>query len=120
MQDRVYWTDREKEAVYSANRLTGQEVTSLAERLKDPHDIVVFHELSQPQGPAQSSIIISLIILIISTFTQQLYMISQTLEQKKPNKQELNVKNNIAEFLIKYLKAYIWFYWFWVFLMKFC
>lgn len=46
----MYWTDREKEAVYSANRLTGQDVTSLAERLKDPHDIVVFHELSQPQG----------------------------------------------------------------------
>lgn len=50
VQDRVYWTDREKEAVYSANRLTGQDVTSIAERLKDPHDIVVFHELSQPQG----------------------------------------------------------------------
>jgi len=49
-QDRVYWTDREKEAVYSANRLTGQDVTSLAEHLNDPHDIVVFHELSQPGG----------------------------------------------------------------------
>lgn len=46
----MYWTDREKEAVYSANRLTGQDVTSLAEHLNDPHDIVVFHELSQPEG----------------------------------------------------------------------
>lgn len=61
----MYWTDREKEAVYSANRLTGQDVTSLAERLKDPHDIVVFHELSQPQGPVEIFVLIIFIIIFI-------------------------------------------------------
>ncbi|KAG5847461.1 hypothetical protein ANANG_G00126310 [Anguilla anguilla] len=50
-QDRLYWTDLEKEAVYSANRLTGQEVTALAEHLNNPHDILVFHELRQPKAP---------------------------------------------------------------------
>ncbi|CAB1325813.1 unnamed protein product, partial [Coregonus sp. 'balchen'] len=49
-EDRIYWTDREREAVYSANRLTGQDVSTLAEHLNDPHDIVVFHPLRQPQG----------------------------------------------------------------------
>uniref|UniRef100_A0AAZ3RHJ5 EGF-like domain-containing protein n=1 Tax=Oncorhynchus tshawytscha TaxID=74940 RepID=A0AAZ3RHJ5_ONCTS len=50
-EDRIYWTDREREAVYSANRLTGRDVSTLAEHLNDPHDIVVFHPLRQPQGP---------------------------------------------------------------------
>ncbi|XP_022533538.1 low-density lipoprotein receptor-related protein 8 isoform X3 [Astyanax mexicanus] len=56
-EDRVYWTDREKEAVYSANRLSGLDVTSLAEHLNDPHDIVVFHELSQPQAPDSCNLV---------------------------------------------------------------
>lgn len=49
-QDRIYWTDRDRAAVFMANRLTGQDFHTLAENLNDPHDIVVFHQLRQPQG----------------------------------------------------------------------
>ncbi|XP_037314639.2 low-density lipoprotein receptor-related protein 8-like isoform X3 [Pungitius pungitius] len=50
-EDRIYWTDRDRSSVFMANRLTGQDIHSLAENLNDPHDIVVFHQLRQPQGP---------------------------------------------------------------------
>ncbi|KAM9790418.1 low-density lipoprotein receptor-related protein 8-like isoform 3-T3 [Syngnathus typhle] len=50
-EDRIYWTDRDKASVFMANRLTGQDVHTLADNLNDPHDIVVFHHLRQPQGP---------------------------------------------------------------------
>ncbi|XP_035527269.1 low-density lipoprotein receptor-related protein 8-like [Morone saxatilis] len=50
-EDRIYWTDRDRAAVFMANRLTGQDIHTLAENLNDPHDIVVFHQLLQPQGP---------------------------------------------------------------------
>lgn len=72
----MYWTDREKEAVYSANRLTGQDVTSLAEHLNDPHDIVVFHDLSQPAGVWTST---QLFILILSNFS---YILTNAVQHK--------------------------------------
>ncbi|XP_061652239.1 low-density lipoprotein receptor-related protein 8-like isoform X2 [Phyllopteryx taeniolatus] len=50
-EDRIYWTDRDKASVFMANRLTGQDIHTLAENLNDPHDIVVFHQLRQPQAP---------------------------------------------------------------------
>uniref|UniRef100_A0A3B4A1J9 EGF-like domain-containing protein n=1 Tax=Periophthalmus magnuspinnatus TaxID=409849 RepID=A0A3B4A1J9_9GOBI len=50
-EDRIYWTDRDRAAVFMANRLTGQDIHTLAENLNDPHDIVVFHQLRQPPGP---------------------------------------------------------------------
>lgn len=50
LQDRIYWTDRDRAAVFMANRLTGQDIQALAENLNDPHDIAVFHQLRQLQG----------------------------------------------------------------------
>ncbi len=50
VQDRVYWTDLEDEAIYSANRLTGHDVAKVAEHLNNPLDLVVFHEQRQPKG----------------------------------------------------------------------
>uniref|UniRef100_A0A3B4DRK8 EGF-like domain-containing protein n=1 Tax=Pygocentrus nattereri TaxID=42514 RepID=A0A3B4DRK8_PYGNA len=50
-EDRVYWTDLEDEAIYSVNRLTGHDVVMLAQHLNNPLDVVVFHELRQPQAP---------------------------------------------------------------------
>lgn len=57
LQDRLYWTDVEDEAIYSANRLTGHDVAKVAEHLNNPLDLVVFHEQRQPKGESQQGLL---------------------------------------------------------------
>lgn len=50
LQDRVFWTDGENQAIYGANKFTGSDVVTLASNLNDPQDIIVYHELIQLSG----------------------------------------------------------------------
>ncbi|XP_078531845.1 very low-density lipoprotein receptor [Lissotriton helveticus] len=49
-EDRVFWIDGENEAIYGANKFTGQEIATLVNNLNDAQDIIVYHELIQPSG----------------------------------------------------------------------
>ncbi|XP_078461493.1 very low-density lipoprotein receptor-like [Lampetra planeri] len=49
-EDKVYWADGEKEAIYSADKHTGSGISSVVEDLHSPQDLLVYHPLLQPNG----------------------------------------------------------------------
>ncbi|XP_032903212.1 very low-density lipoprotein receptor-like [Amblyraja radiata] len=49
-ENHIYWSDEESKTLFSADKFTGANVTSLAQNLTEPRSLVVYHKLIQPLG----------------------------------------------------------------------
>ncbi|XP_063052016.1 low-density lipoprotein receptor [Engraulis encrasicolus] len=49
-EEKVFWTDVSHNAIMSANRHTGNDITTVVNRLHSPEDIVLYHSNKQPAG----------------------------------------------------------------------
>ncbi|KAL4647914.1 low-density lipoprotein receptor 2-like [Arapaima gigas] len=49
-EEKVFWTDAGSNSILSANRLTGRNISPIAQDLMFPEDLVLYHDLQQPNG----------------------------------------------------------------------